>query len=206
MEPGIFLQIHKVGETPYTFFLLKQAYDEAGKPLEGKYIAKDGSIITSEEDINKHVTNKSALAPYYFGFSSKINYKNFDFGINGHGSLGNYIYNYLKGRESYDTFYSAQGTSSNVLRSTVETGFLQQRLYTDYFLEDGSFFKIDNITLGYNLMDLFNRIDNVRLSFSVQNILTVTKYSGTDPEIFGGIDRNIYQKPRVFMFGLSLNL
>ncbi len=92
---GRYLQVHMVGETPNTYYLLKQAYDENGQPLDGKYIAKDGSITSSEEDSNKYVTGKSSKAPYYCGLSTRLSYKNWDLGINGHGSFGFYVYNYV---------------------------------------------------------------------------------------------------------------
>jgi len=202
---GKYLQVHKVGETPYTFFLLKQAYDDTGKPLDGQYVAADGSITTSEEDANKYVTGKSSMAPYFYGLSTRLNYKNWDLGINGHGSINNYVYNYVAASDSYDALYSSQGTSSNILHSTVKSGFTQQRLYTDYFLENASFFRIDNITLGYTFHKLWRTGSNIRLSFAVQNVYTFTGYSGIDPEIYNGIDNNVYQRPRVFMLGLNLN-
>ena len=202
---GKYLQVHMVGETPNTFYLLQQAYDDNGKPLDGKYIAKDGSITSSEEDANKYVTGKSSKAPYYCGLSTRLTYKNWDLGINGHGSFGAYVYNYVKASDSLDGLYGGTGVSSNILRSTLETGFTQDRIYTDYFLEKGDFFRIDNITLGHTFDKLWNEKTSLRLSFTVQNVCTLTGYSGLDPEIYSGIDKNIYQRPRMFMLGVNLN-
>lgn len=200
-----YLQIHKVGETPNTFFLLKQAYDENGKPLDGKYIAKDGSITTSEEDANKYITGKSSKTPYYYGLSTRLVYKKWDMGINGHGSFGNYVFNYQEAKQSFDKLYSANGVSSNISRTALKNGFSQERIYSDYFLESGSFFKIDNITLGYTFNKLWNSSSALRLAFSVQNVCTITKYSGVDPETYDGIDNNIYQRPRSYTLSLNLN-
>jgi TonB-linked SusC/RagA family outer membrane protein len=202
---GKYLQIHKVGETPYTFFLLRQAYDDNGNPLDGKYLDAKGNITTSEEDANKYVTGKSSLAPYFYGLSTKLLYKNWDLGINGHGSIKNYVYNYVAASDSYDDLYSSQGTSGNILCSTLKTNFTQQRLYTDYFLENASFFRIDNITLGYTFSKLWNTQSNLRLSFAVQNVCTFTGYSGVDPEIYSGIDTNTYQHPREYILSLNMN-
>lgn len=202
---GKYLQVHMVGETPNTYFLLKQAYDEDGKPLDGKYIAKDGSITSSEEDANKYVTGKSSKAPYYYGLSTRLTYKNWDLGLNGHGSFGYYVFNYVEASQSYDSFYSSNGVSSNVLRSTLKNGFTQDRLYTDHFLEKGDFFRLDNITIGHTFDKLWNDKSSLRLSFCVQNVFTISKYSGLDSEIYDGIDKNVYQRPRVFMLGLNLN-
>lgn len=199
------LQIHKIGETPYTFFLLQQAYDTDGKPLDGKYVAKDGSITTKEDDANKYVTDKSSSIPYYYGLSTRLVYKQWDLGINGHGSFGHYIFNYQSARDSYDDLYGASGTASNIMKSTLKTGFTQKRLFSDYFLEKADFFKVDNITLGYSFKKLWNTSSSMRLAFSVQNVFTITDYSGIDPEVFSGIDRNVYQRPRTYMLSLNLN-
>lgn len=198
-------QVHKVGQTPNTFFLLKQAYDENGKPIEGSYISKDGSITTSEQDANKYVTGKSSRVPYYYGLSTRINYKRFDFGINGHGSFGNYVFNYEQASESLMSLFSSERVSSNISPATLNRGFTQQRYFSDLFLESGAFFRLDNITLGYALPRLWNDASALRIALSVQNIKTFTKYSGVDPEIFTGLDNNVYQRPRIYTLSLNLN-
>jgi iron complex outermembrane receptor protein len=202
---GKYLQIHKVGETPYTYFLLRQAYDKAGKPKNGVYLDAEGNETTSESDANKYVTRKSPQAPYFFGFSTHLRYKNWDMGINAHGSIGNYVFNYTAAKSSFDDLYSSQGTSSNILRSSLASGFTQQRLYSDYFLENASFMRLDNITLGYTFKSLWKGIRSLRLSAAVQNVFTISGYSGLNPEIYSGIDKTIYPKPRVFMMSLNLN-
>ncbi len=202
---GNYLQVNKIGETPNTFFLLQQAYGDDGKPLDGKYVAPDGTITTSEADANKYVTGKSSKVPYYYGFSTRLSYKNWDLGLNSHGSFGNYVFNYQSANDSFDGMYSSQGTSSNIMRSTLQTGFTQKRLFSDYFLEKGDFFKLDNITLGYSFRKLWNTSSSMRLAFSVQNVFTITDYSGLDPEVFSGIDGNVYQRPRMYSVSLNLN-
>ena len=201
---GKYLQIHKVGSTPYTWFLLKQAYDDNGKPREGEYIGPDGSIVSTEDDVNKYNTGKSSLPPFYAGLSTRINYKNWDFGLNGHGSFGQWVFNNVAAQESFDQLFN-DGACSNILRSTLNHGFNEQCRYSDYFLENGSFFRIDNVTLGYTFNDLFRGvIRQARIAFTAQNPLIITQYTGLDPEIYSGIDREVYQRPRVFL--LSLNL
>ncbi len=202
---GKYLQVHMVGQTPNTFYLLEQAYDNDGKPLDGKYVSKDGSITGSEEDANKYITGKSSRVPYYCGLSTRVSYKNWDLGINGHGSFGAYIYNYVAASQSLESLYSGIGISSNVLHSTIENGFMQERIYTDHFLEKADFFRIDNITLGHTIKRLWKDNTSLRLSFSVQNVFSLSSYNGLDPEVYSGIDRNIYQRPRMFMMGANLN-
>ena len=92
-----------------------------------------------------------------------------------------------------------------LLRSTLENKFTQDRQFTDHFLERGNFFRIDNITIGHTFNKLWNDGTSLRLSFAVQNVCTLSGYSGLDPELYDGIDKNIYQRPRTFMLGVNLN-
>ncbi|WP_394337209.1 SusC/RagA family TonB-linked outer membrane protein [Dysgonomonas alginatilytica] len=198
------LQIHKVGETPNTFFLLKQAYDDNGKPLEGQYIAKDGSVTTVQSDDNKYITDKSSRVPYFYGLSTHLTYKKWDFGINGHGSFGNYVFNYQEAKQSLTRLYG-DGMSGNISKTALERGFAKEQYFSDYFLESAAFFKFDNITLGYTFNKLWNSSSSLRMAFSAQNIAIITNYSGSDPEIYKGIDNNIYQRPRTYTLSFNLN-
>lgn len=198
---GKFVQVFMIDETPYTYYLAKQAYDSEGDPIEGSYIQPDGSISEKE---TRSATGKSSLPTSLLGINSKLIYKKWDLAINGHGSFGNYIYNYIAADQFKEQVYSDQGSYSNILKKTRDIGFNQQRLYTDYFLEKGSFFRIDNITLGYVFDNVWNSKSSIRATFTVQNVATFTGYSGLDPEIYSGIDRNIYPRPRTYSIGINL--
>lgn len=198
---GKTVQVFMVGETPYTFYLAKQAYDENGKPMEGQYVQPDGSISTTE---TKYATGKSALPTGYMGFNTRLSYKNWDLALSGHGAFGNYVYNYVAADQYVQSVYSDQGNFSNILRSTRDKGFQRQQLYSDIWLEDGSFFRFDNITLGYTFNKLWNTDSRLRLTFGIQNVATITKYSGVDPELYSGIDREVYPRPRTYNLGVNL--
>ncbi|MCD8305036.1 MAG: TonB-dependent receptor [Prevotella sp.] len=201
-DTGKTVQVFMVGQRPYTFYLAKQAYDSDGKPIEGQYIQEDGSVSSTE---TKYATGKSALPTSYLGINTQLSYKNWDLAISGHGSFGAYVYNYVAANDYVQTVYSDQGNFSNILARTWATGFQQQQLYSDYFLEKGNFFRIDNITLGYTFPRLWDNYSSLRLTFGVQNVATITGYSGVDPEIYSGIDREVYPRPRVFSLGVNLN-
>ena len=198
---GKTVQVFMVGERPYTFYLAKQAYDDNGKPIEGQYVQPDGSVSATE---TKYATNKSALPESYLGFNTQLSYKNWDFAISGHGAFGNYVYNYIAADQYVQSVYSDQGNFSNILNRTKATGFQNQQLYSDYSLEKGYYFRIDNISLGYTFKKLWDQSSSLRLTLGVQNVATFTGYSGIDPEIYSGIDKEIYPRPRVF--SLSANL
>lgn len=199
---GKTVQVFMVGQRPYTFYLAKQAYDEEGKPIEGQYVQPDGSVSATE---TKYATRKSALPTSYLGFNTQLSYKNWDFAVSGHGAFGNYVYNYVAADQYVQSVYSDQGNFSNILQRTQESGFQNQQLYSDYFLEKGSFFRIDNISLGYTFHKLWSDASSLRLTFGVQNVVTFTGYSGIDPEIYSGIDKEVYPRPRVFSLSANLN-
>lgn len=198
---GKFVECFMVGKRPYTFYLAKQAYDENGKPIEGQYVQPDGSVSSKE---TRHAS-RCALPKSYLGFNTQFTYKNWELGITGHGSFGNYIYNYVAANQYQQQVYSDQGNFSNILKTTAQSGFQQQQLYSDYFLEKGDFFRIDNITLGYTFHKLWNSSSSLRLSAAVQNVCVITGYSGLDPEIYNGIDRDVYPRPRTFSISANLN-
>lgn len=199
---GKYVQVFMVGKRPYTFYLCKQAYDDNGKPLENKYIQPDGSVSTTE---TRYSTDKSALPKAYMGLNTSLTWRNWYLGISGHGAFGAYVYNYVKANQYLQQVYSDQGNFSNILPSTRDLGFNTQQLYSDYFLESGDFFRIDNITLAYTFPRLWNGNSSLRLAFTVQNVCTITGYSGIDPELANGIDRDVYPRPRTFSFSANLN-
>lgn len=198
---GKYVQVFMVDKRPYTFYLAQQAYDDAGKPIEGQYVQPDGSVSSTE---TRYATDKCALPKSYLGFNTRFNYKNWDLSIAGHGAFGFYVYNYVKADQYIQGVYSDQGYYANILKSTRDAGFQIQQLYTDYWLEKGDFFRIDNITLGYTFNKLWNSASSLRLTLGVTNLCTFTGYDGIDPELENGIDRNVYPRPRTFNFGVNL--
>lgn len=201
-DTGKYVQVFMVGERPYTFYLAKQAYDDDGNPMEGYYVQEDGSISTTE---TRYSTGKSALPSCYLGFNTHFSYKNFDFSLTGHGSFGNYVYNYVEANQYVQQVYSDQGSYSNILTSTRDLGFQSQQLYSDMWLENASFFRFDNITIGYTFDKLWKDGSTLRLTASVSNIATITGYDGIDPEISDGIDQTVYPRPRTYTIGVNLN-
>ena len=199
---GKTVQVFMVGQTPYTYYLAKQAYDEAGNPIEGQYVQPDGSVSSTE---TKYATGKSSMPSSLLGFNTRVTWKNWDLGISGHGSFGSYIYNYMRADQYKTSVYSDQGSFSNILKFTADHGFENQQLYSDYWLEKGDFFRFDNITLGYTFKKLWDNRSSLRLTFGVQNVATITSYSGVDPEIYSGLDREVYPRPRSYALGINLN-
>lgn len=207
-DGGQYAQMYMTGYAPKTYYVYEQVYDDNGKPLEGVYVDRNGDGKVDESDLYYY---KKPDADVTMGFNSKWTYKNWDFGFNGRISLGNYVYNATAANSAemnLNSIYSNSIFLSNRPASAFETNFGSKRLLSDYYVQNASFLKIDNITLGYtiNNLKLFNGgASSARFYTTVQNPIVITKYDGLDPEVYGGIDYNLYPRPLVFMFGVNLN-
>jgi TonB-dependent starch-binding outer membrane protein SusC len=196
-------QVTRVGYPAYSFFVNQQVYDANGKPIEGLYVDLSGQGgVVNGDNADKYIYH-NPVADYLMGLSARFSYKNFDISASSRMSIGNYVYNQVAAGLSYDQMFQI-GYWRNAPKYLGETNFVKRQFTSDYFVENASFFKLDNVSAGYTFEKLVNKM-SARVSFTVQNALTITKYKGIDPEVNGGIDNNFYPRPRVFMFGLSLN-
>lgn len=199
------VQIHRVGYAPFSFFAFEQVYDANGNPIEGLYVNRSGEATpVVGNNFNKYAYKKPA-ADYLIGVNSRFNYGKWDFSFSGRLSLGNYVYNNnLSGRAFYNNVYSL-AHFRNVPTAITDTDFVNQQQLSDYYIQDGSFFKMDNLSLGYSMNNLMSNKLKARISLTVQNAFIITEYDGIDPEVDGGIDNNIYPRPRVFLLGVSVD-
>lgn len=185
-------QKHQVGEMPGTFYLYQQVYDENGKPIQNAFVDRNNDGQITEAD--RYLTHKSPMAKVYMGFSSQFSYKKWDLGFNLRANFGNYVYNGVASGNSTSNNYGGKGFITNLYNGFQDTGFTwlntSEQMASDYFLENASFLKMDNLTLGYSFQNLFAAKLSGRISASVQNVFTISKYSGLDPEC-GAIDSNI---------------
>ena len=196
------------------FYVYQQIYDEAGKPIQGAYVDRNGDGTISEKDKYFY---KSPNAPWTMGFNARLDYKNWDFGFNLRANLGNYVFNdrmsdyYNVGTSSL--FESVSGNYfNNRPKYSVEYGwnaYDASSYLSDRWVQNASFLKLDNITVGYSFQNLFKcgSYDGIagRLYATVNNVFTITKYKGIDPEVFGGIDNSVYPRPFSMVLGLSLS-
>ncbi len=195
-----------VGQTPFVYFVKKQVYDaKTGLPIEGLYedINRDGVV-----DDNDRVFYKKPAHDVLLGFSTDVSYKKWTLGLTGHGSFGGYLYNAVNAtRGVLSSVKTPSGTIGNGVSNYYATNFFTNAPLSDYYLENASFFRLDNINLGYNAGKVFNNKANLRVTANVQNVLVITKYSGLDPEVSStsGIDNNIYPRPRMVSVGVNLD-
>ena len=200
---GAFLQRHETGKSPYSYYVYKQIYDHKGRPIEGSYADLNGDGRINNDD---RYFYKDPYADVLMGLSASITYKDFDLSMASSASLGNYSSNRMAAASNENQIWNL-GRLSNVHTSYLDTGFLyfsDKNGVSDHYIQNASFFKLDNVTLGWTVD---NVIDNnpMRLYISADNLLTITEYDGVDPEITGGIDSNFYPRSRAIALGLDIN-
>ncbi len=200
---GNTVQIHTVGFPTFAYFLNQQVYNEEGKPVEGLYADLNGDGLVNLDDRYRY---KQADPRMYLGINSQVNYKEFSLSFVLRANFDNYVYNNVLSNNG--TFRGLTGTNNfllNLSPNVLQTGFTNNQYFSDYYVENGSFLRLDNLTLGYNLKGLLGGSSNTQISLIGQNLFTITKYSGLDPEVAGGIDNNIYPRPRILSFGLNVS-
>ena len=200
------VRMFQVGYPIYTFNLYQQVYDKEGNPINGVYVDRnnDGQINADDKYLGHH-----ADADWTFGFNTNFSWKNWTAALSGHASIGNWVYNNVASdTEMLADLWTNQFVSNRV-SSAPKSMFSQAQYLSDYYLQDGSFLKLDNFTLGYTFPKLFNvtadRPFSLNIFGTVQNIWCLTRYTGIDPEIYGGIDGTVYPRPRTFILGVKLN-
>ena len=189
-------QVLTEGYEPYMFYLYHQLYDESGKPIEGKYADINGDGQINEKDRYRH---KSPAPDYILGLSSSIRIKKWTVGFGMRANIGNYVYNAnAMNMGAWETVSYNKYQLNNLNRSYLDTGFQERQRLSDYYLENASFLKMDNLNVGYNFGRLSTWCSNFYISAMMQNVFTITKYSGVDPEVPNGMDNSFYPRPRIY--------
>ncbi len=195
------IQVHKEGGVPGAFLVFKQVYDEAGKPIEGLYedLNRDGRLT----DADKYMYKKPD-ADIFYGFTSNFTFGKFNAGFVLRGSAGNYVYDYVQSETGvYRNVINPTNFLQNAPVSITETNWNNNRYWSDYYVKNASFLRMDNISFGYDLGSAFGKGTNVRLGANVQNVFIISNYKGIDPEVFA-IDNTYYPRPRIFTFTLNV--
>lgn len=210
------IQILKVGESINTFRVYQHKLDGNGKPLVDLVDHnEDGTINLADmyADVNEdgivndedRLPSKNANPKYLLGLSSNMSYKGFDLSFTMRANLGGYVYNNVASNGGYYNRVSAEIVPQNLVASVLETNFQTPQFFSDYYLEKADFIRMDNITLGYTIRPLADKV-NIRVYGTAQNLFVLSSYSGLDPEIQNGIDNNLYPRSRVFLAGISIGL
>lgn len=198
---------HAVGHPASSFYVYQQVYDENGKPIENEFVDRNGDGTINGDD---RYFYKKPTADVLMGLTSRLSYKSWDFSFSLRASLNNYVYNFVEagGSDCNPTSVYSFGALNNRPLMGVANNIQSKNdntLLSDYFVQNASFMKCDNITLGYSFKKLFGAPIGGRVYAAVQNVFTITKYKGLDPEVEKGLDNNIYPRPLTTLIGLSLN-
>lgn len=194
-----------IGYAPYTYFVYKQVYDSNGKPIEGLYEDLNRDGVTDDKD--RYLYAKPA-PDVLMGIATNVLFGKFSVGLAGHASFGNYVYNNFQAEAGTDRqIFNPLSFIGNASTSYYDTKFHNNQYLSDYYIENASFFRLDNINLGYYLGSVFKNKANLRITANVQNVFVITNYKGLDPEIASdtGVDNNIYPRPRTYTVGLNLD-
>ncbi|MCF8338699.1 MAG: TonB-dependent receptor [Bacteroidales bacterium] len=198
------IQIHSVGHSTNSFFLYEQVYDENGDPIPGVFVDQndDGQITDADRVHNENPDPEVSL-----GINSSLTYKNWYFSFSGRTNIGSFVYyNVASENGVYNRLYRPEGPYlSNISTTVFESGFESPHYLSDYYLRDGSFFRMDNISLSYTFKDVVNEGSSLQLSATVNNAFVITKYDGLDPELVSGIDNRVYPRPRTYVLGVNLS-
>jgi iron complex outermembrane receptor protein len=200
---GNTIQLLSEGAAPRSFHVFKQLYDTAGNPIEGAFADLNGDGIINDDD---RYLKENPDPDATFGFQSTFNYKNWDFAFNLRASIGNYVYNNVNSSGAQYELLLDNSVLGNIPTSVLETNFQRTAdvIISDIYLENASFLRMDNITLGYTFQNPAKGFKSVRLWTGMQNVFVLTEYSGLDPEVFNGIDNTIYPRPRTILFGANI--
>jgi TonB-linked SusC/RagA family outer membrane protein len=198
---------HAVGHPASSFYVYQQVYDKNGKPIENEFVDRNGDGTINGDD---RYFYKKPTADVLMGLTSRLSYKSWDFSFSLRASLNNYVYNSVEagGSDCNPTSVYSFGALNNRPLMGVANNIQSKNdntLLSDYFVQNASFMKCDNITLGYSFKKLFGAPIGGRVYAAVQNVFTITKYKGLDPEVEKGLDNNIYPRPLTTLIGLSLN-
>ena len=206
---GGYLCRQMVGYAPYTYYLYKQKYDSDGRPLQNEFVDLDEDGTITQAD--RYMTGKSVSPKFYYGLNLKVTYKDWDFGLNGHGSAGTWVFNDFASANSTSSLDLNSGALPNQARLVRRTGFTApnsgEQWYSDYFLENASFFRLDDLNAGYTFRGIGPWESDIRIGASVQNVFVLTGYTGMDPETVSenGIDNTMWPRPRTWSLRINVN-
>ena len=199
---GNTIQIHSIGYRPNSFFVLQQVYTDQKKPIEGLYVDRNKDGVINNLDYYRYQSPEPTVV---LGFNTAVSYEKWNFSTVLRANFGNYMYNNIfSGNGVFQP--GSQSFLNNVHRNYQETGFGTYQYFSDYYVENASFLRMDNFTVSYDFGKVFNNKANLRVTGNVQNVFVTSKYRGLDPEIAGGIDNNFYPRPRIFSLGANLEL
>ena len=201
---GQTIQIHSVGQTPFSYLVHKQIYDQATDlPIEGLYLDlnRDGNITL----LTDQYYYQSAFPKWIMAFNTNLRHKKWNINTVLRSNIGNYNYNNVASNLGVSAGMHLNQYLQNAVRDLFSTNFVDRQFHSDYYVQNASFLRMDNLGISYDFGRILNDKAALVLTGNIQNVFVITKYKGLDPEVNYGIDNNIYPRPRVYSIGLNLN-
>lgn len=198
-----YVQTFTEGAAPYAFYVYKQVYDqETGRPVEGLYADLNGDGVVNGDD---RYLYHSPAPDWMLGLSTSVRWKRLTLSTSLRANVGNYVYNgTAMSTGALNTMSYNSYQLNNLHSSFLDTRFTTRQYQSDYYVENASFLKMDNIQLSYNFGQI-TKWCSLNMSAMVQNVFTITKYSGVDPEVQSGIDSSVYPRPRIYSLTVGLD-
>jgi iron complex outermembrane receptor protein len=198
-----YVQVLSEGYAPYSYYVYKQIYDEeTGKPIEGLYADLNGDGKVDSNDLYHY---HSPAPDWILGFSTSLRYKKLTLSTSLRANLGNYLYNGMAmNTGAWETMSYNDYQLNRLNASYLKTGFQVRQHESDLYVENASFLKMDNLQLSYDFGQVTKWL-RLNASLMVQNVFTITNYSGVDPESQSGIDMTVYPRPRVYSLTIGLD-
>ena len=195
------VQILQPGSALNTFFLYQHKPGASGTALPiDMYVDQNNDGVINQDDL---VASKNPAPRWIIGHTSSARYKNWDFSATARMYLGNYVYNGVASGNGY--YQALTGAAlTNLHASVLKNGFVTRQAFSDIYLEDASFFRLDNISAAYTFRAL-RGVRSLRVFGTIQNVFTSTGYSGVDPLAgLSGIDGNLFPLSRTITAGLNI--
>jgi len=196
------VQINSVGYNVNAFYVYHQLYDKSGHPIEGVYADINGDGVINQQDLYRY---KSPFPVFIYGFSTQLSWKKWTLSTVLRANTGNYMYNGITAGAIRSNILNPLGYLANTMNDVLHTGFVYSQPQSDYYVQNASFLKMDNLGLSYNVGSVWHDKLRLRVNANCQNVFTITRYKGIDPEIYGGIDNALYPRPRIWVLGANLS-
>jgi TonB-linked SusC/RagA family outer membrane protein len=194
-------QINSVNYDLNSYYVYHQLYGQDGKPIEGAYKDVNGDGLINEKDLYHY---KSSSPKYILGFSTQLTVDRWTLSTVLRANFGNYVYNQIAANSDKSNVFNTLGYLANSTTDIYNTGYEYGQPLSDYNVQNAAFLKMDNLGLSYNMGKVWRNRLGIRINANCQNVFTITKYTGIDPEVYGGIDNGLYPHPRIFSLGLNL--
>jgi len=195
------VQTDAVGYAPDEFLVYHQEYDKNGKPIEGVYADLNGDGVINSKDL---YYDHSPFPKLIYGFTTRFSYDKWTLSTVLRANTGNYMYNSVAAGAAQANVFNSLGYLANTSTSLTSTNFYYNQALSDYYVQNASFIKMDNLTLAYNIGKVAHGKLNLSVNVYCQNVFTITKYTGIDPEIYGGYDAALYPRPRIYGVGANI--